>query len=110
MVLIRCIFLINSCHLKSECYGFYDTANVYTGRRELLIKSYMTVSGNYYVYEYDPGSRNDDYIGKLNNNGLRGYTIFNISNFIDGPNKKAEIYVMSYKNGGPYRDLAFNVR
>ncbi|WP_221568737.1 hypothetical protein [Alkalihalobacillus sp. TS-13] len=55
--------------------------------------------------EYDPGSGNDDYIGKLRNKDLRGYTTFNISNFIDGPNNKAEIYVMSYKIGGPYKAL-----
>lgn len=83
----------------NSTYGFYDTANVKSTGGSVRIMSndaYITAE----LWEYDPGSGNDDYVGE---EYLFGWEkkYFNVEKFVDGSNKRAELYVRTYDAPDP---------
>lgn len=53
------------------------------------------VGGDWYrLWENDPGSRNDDYVGRKWLHHGECFTVRDIGRFVDGNNKKAEFYVV----------------
>ncbi|ASN05344.1 hypothetical protein [Virgibacillus necropolis] len=84
----------------NSTYGFYDTANASsTGGDLKLIAVDKNKDYRFSVelWEYDPGSGNDDYVGYTYFERVQDHGIFrNIGRFVDGSNHRAEFYAKSY--------------
>lgn len=79
-------------------YGWWDTANVRSTGGGLRIKGEI-YNVDYELWEYDPGSNNDDYIGHHFQGVWDPYGIFNVNSYVDGSNNRAELYVKTYADG-----------
>ncbi|WP_221568674.1 hypothetical protein [Alkalihalobacillus sp. TS-13] len=56
-----------------------------------------TTGVRYELWEYDPGSNNDDFVGFTTDTG---HTFRNIGKFVDGSNNRAEFYARKYVGHG----------
>jgi hypothetical protein len=94
-------------YLGEYTLRYNSTLNAYTtstvssvgGKFKICVTSSNTASSfNYELYEYDSGttgSGKDDYIGSVFLRSGQCYWWY-ITNYIDGTNRKAELYIRSY--------------
>ncbi|MGP4079963.1 hypothetical protein ACTWQL_08590 [Pseudalkalibacillus sp. R45] len=80
-------------------YDWWDTPNVQSTGGSFRIMSDSWILSKVELWEYDPGSGNDDYVGSYTFKGAWDTHSFNhLNRFVDGSNNRAEFYVRSYNN------------
>ncbi|MBM7551633.1 hypothetical protein [Thalassobacillus pellis] len=84
----------------NSSYGFYNTWAHNSWGGDFMIKTGSdTPNAKYKLWESDPGSNNDDYVGAVFLAPGDEYPFRNINRFVDGSNNQAEFYVTA-NNGG----------
>jgi hypothetical protein len=77
-------------------YSTFHELKSGTGLHFKICSTNSSVSTHkYYVYEYDPGSGNDDFVTYSNTLDDNECKTFSIASYIDGDNNKAELYVVT---------------
>jgi hypothetical protein len=79
---------------------FYRTEYVHSDGGSFKVCNYNMSSTKFFLYEYDPGSNNDDYVYSWTLGMSKCYTFTGLDKFKDGDNKKAELYVKAARASG----------
>jgi hypothetical protein len=90
---------INTGEKTGNLY-YYRTEYVYSDGGSFKVCNYNMSSTKFFVYEYDPGSNNDDYVYSWTLGMSKCYTFTGLDKFKDGDNNKAELYVKSARASG----------
>ncbi|MBM7551632.1 hypothetical protein [Thalassobacillus pellis] len=86
-------------------YDWWDTTNVQSTGGSVLIQANSAI-GYVEMWEHDPGSSNDDFVGSVNLSEWES-KYWNINSYVDGSNNRAEVYVRTYQNPGNYAAIYF---
>ncbi|MBM7551631.1 hypothetical protein [Thalassobacillus pellis] len=76
----------------SDYYGMWKTSTISSGGGYL--KVLVDYGARYYVYEYDPGSNKNEYLGAWYADANTTFEL-HVEGYVDGSNNRAEIYVVS---------------